>query len=129
MIDIKLKQLLDSEAELVELKGLHLKGQSLYNASSIFRLAKEELTKFGDLRNAICLRYEGKTNPEGNAYQFPTVEASVKANNEILELLNATVQLQASKISFEGLEVADPTVGLISNLNWCINPPVQEPQV
>ena len=122
MIEVTLKTIVASQDALKELSEFKPRGKFGYDAARLVSQCTEMLDSFNTSRQN-SIEAHG-TYSEANAnYLFATELAQKSVNKEIGDLLTAKVTLNADQLSFDELEKLNPTVGLMSALNWAIAPP------
>lgn len=115
MIDVKLRDLLDSMEVLKELGQKSLSGRTAYQIGKILRQVENEFNLFNEARGKVIDKYctkdeNGKPiiNEETNEFTFS--EENLKSTiEEVNNLLDSDVSLNANKISLADLESLDFT--------------------
>lgn len=115
MIEITLKDLLDSAEVLRKLSQKQLKGKTAYNVARVLREVESEFNLFNETRQKIVQQYgekdengELKINTTTNEYVFS--EENLKTiTDEINNILGSTVNLNANKIGLDEIENVDFT--------------------
>lgn len=113
MIEIKLRDVLDSTNVLRELGQKPLKGRVSYNIAKILRQVENEFTLFNDARQKVIEKYgakdeNGKLKIDEKTNEFVFEEENLKlVTDEINTLLDSSVSLNANKIQLSDIEELD----------------------
>ena len=115
MIELKLRDLLDSMNVLRELGQKQLKGRTAYTVAKILRQVENEFSLFNETRQKLVNQYGAKDengnlkiNPETNEYIFENENVET-VMNEINTMLDSNVSLNANKIKLSDIEDLDFT--------------------
>lgn len=110
MIEMKLKDVLDSMPVLKQLGERQLRGRVAYNIAKIMKQVENEFNLFNDARQQVIEKYgekddngELKINEETNEYVF-TPENLKSVSEELNMLLDQSVSINANKIKVEDLD-------------------------
>lgn len=110
MIEVTLKQALDSVGILRSLSARQLKGRVAYNIAKIIKQVENEFNLFSETRQKVIETYGKKDeqgnleiNPETNEYVFEGDNLQ-KVMDELNGLLDSTVSINANKIDLNDLE-------------------------
>ena len=113
MIELKLRDLLDSMNVLRELGQKQLKGRTAYTVAKILRQVENEFSLFNETRQKLVNQYGAKDengnlkiNPETNEYIFEDENVEI-VMNEINTMLDSNVSLNANKIKLSDIEDLD----------------------
>lgn len=121
MIKVRLREIIDSTDVLRKLAGENLRGRTAFQISKLLKKLEEELDLFNKTRVEIIKKYgekddngELKTDDNGNV---KIVEESVNAfNQEMLDLLNQEIEINANPITLDDLENINFTPAEITTL-------------
>ncbi len=109
MIKVKINDLLNATEVLQALSKKSLKARLAFDISRILKAADAEVSQFNEARMKILQKYGEKdengelaSDEKGNCKI--TKENLTDFNNELNELVNAEVELNANKISMEALD-------------------------
>lgn len=114
MINITVKELVDSSETMKKLSQKSLKGKTAYYIARLLREIDKELTLFNETRGDLIKKYgekdengELKIDENGNCKFGPdTIEQFYSEMNDIL---NNGIELNANKINLKDLEELDFT--------------------
>lgn len=114
MINIQLKDVIESTEVLKKLAGEKLRGKVAFQISKILKRLEDELTLFNSTRVEIIKKY---SQTDENGELIADEEGNVKLkeeaiedfNKEIVELLNMEIKIDANKIAIEDIENIDFT--------------------
>ena len=109
MIKVRLREIIDSTDVLRKLAGESLRGRTAFQISKLLKKLEEELDLFNKTRVEIIKKYgekddngELKTDDNGNV---KIVEESASVfNQEMLDLLNQEIEINANPIALDDLE-------------------------
>ena len=107
MIEVQMKDIVNNSTILQELLDKKLKGKTALNLARIIREMEPEYKTFQDTRTNLIKKYGKQENGElitdenGN-YHIRTEDVE-KFNNELEELLNVDITLNANKIDINDL--------------------------
>lgn len=113
MIEIKLRDVLDSTNVLRELGQKPLKGRVAYNIAKILRQVENEFTLFNEARQKVIEKYgtkdeNGKLKIDENTNEFVFEGENLKlVTDEINTLLDSSVSLNANRIQLSDIEELD----------------------
>ena len=126
MIKVKISDLLNSVETLQKLSKQDFKAKLAWQISKLLKAAEAEIQSFNDTRMSLITKYGEKdesgqliTTEEGNCKILP--ESIDEFSNELMELMNTEVEINANKIDFDQLEDVDFTPGEITVLEPFIN--------
>lgn len=115
MIELKLKEMLDSISVLRELAQKQLKGRVAYRVAKLLKKVEEEFTLFNDSRQKVVDTYGERDengnlaiNPETNEYVFSDENFKL-VTDEINAILDNTVTINANKLQLTDIEDLDFT--------------------
>lgn len=127
MIEITLKNLLDSTDVLKKLSQKPLKGRVAYNVAKILCKVEEEFNLFNETRHKIVEQYGEKDdngelliNYETHEYIFSDENLTI-VNEEISNILSSMVSLNVNKIELDDLENVDFTPAEMLLIQYYIN--------
>ena len=114
MINVKISDLLNATEVLQELSKKQLKARLAFDVSRLLKAADTEVTQFNEARMKVINKFGEKdengelsTDENGNCRIVPANIPDF--NNELNELINAEVELNANKIKITALEDLDFT--------------------
>ena len=114
MINVTLRELVDSAETMKKLSQESLKGKTAYYIARLLREIDKELTLFNETRGNLIKKYgdkdengELKIDENGNC-QFAPQEME-KFYSEMNDILNNIIELNANKITLNELEELDFT--------------------
>lgn len=114
MITVKISDLLNATEVLQELSKKQLKARLAFDVSRLLKAADTEVTQFNEARMKVINKFGEKdengelsTDENGNCRIVPSNIPDF--NNELNELINAEVELNAKKIKMDALEDLDFT--------------------
>ena len=114
MINITLRELVDSSDTMKKLSQKSLKGKIAYYIARLLREIDKELTLFNETRGTLIKKYgekdengELKIDENGNCKFSP--EATERFYSEMNDILNNVIELNANKINLNDLEELDFT--------------------
>ena len=114
MITVKISDLLNATEVLQELSKKQLKARLAFDVSRLLKAADTEVTQFNEARMKVINKFGEKdengelsTDESGNCRIVPANIPDY--NNELNELINAEVELNAKKIKMDALEDLDFT--------------------
>lgn len=114
MITVKISDLLNATEVLQELSKKQLKARLAFDVSRLLKAADTEVTQFNEARMKVINKFGEKdengelsTDESGNCRIVPANIPDF--NNELNELINAEVELNANKIKITALEDLDFT--------------------
>ena len=109
MISIQINDLLNTTETLQSLSQKTLKGRLAFSIAKLLKGAEQEIQQFNDTRMKIITKYgekdennELKTDEKGNCKIAP--ESIDEFSNELNDLLQTTVEINANKLRMEDLE-------------------------
>lgn len=114
MINITLKEIVDSAETMRKLSQESLKGKTAYHIARLLREIDKELTLFNETRGNLIKKYGDKDEngelkvDENGICQF-TSEEMEKFYSEMNDILNNIIELNANKITLDELEELDFT--------------------
>lgn len=121
MITVKIADLLNSTDVLQKLAQKDFKAKLAWSIARLLRTAEEEIKNFNETRMNLITKYGEKddngeliTDENGNCKIVP--ESIVNFSNELEDLLQTEVEINANKIDIEQLENLDFTPSEISVL-------------
>lgn len=121
MITVKIADLLNSTDVLQKLAQKDFKAKLAWSIARLLRTAEEEIKNFNETRMNLITKYGEKddngeliTDDNGNCKIVP--ESIVNFSNELEDLLQTEVEINANKIDIEQLENLDFTPSEISVL-------------
>lgn len=114
MINITLREIVDSSDIMKKLSQKSLKGKTAYYVARLLREVDKELTLFNETRSNLIKKYgekdekgELKIDENGNCKFIP--ENIEKFYSEMDDILNNIIELNANKIELKDLENLDFT--------------------
>ena len=114
MINITLREIVDSSDTMKKLSQKSLKGKTAYYVARLLREVDKELTLFNETRGNLIKKYgekdekgELKIDENGNCKFIP--EKIEKFYSEMDDILNNIIELNANKIELKDLEDLDFT--------------------
>ena len=126
MIKVKLSELLDSTETLKKLSQKDFKAKLAWSISRLLKAAEQEIQEFNDTRMNLINKYGEKgddgqlvTDDKGNCRIVP--ESIQEFSNELNELINTEVEINANPIDIELLEDLEFTPAEMSQLEPFIN--------
>lgn len=126
MINVKLSELLDSTETLKKLSQKDFKAKLAWSISRLLKAAEQEIQEFNDTRMNLINKYGEKgddgqlvTDDKGNCHIIP--ENIQEFSNELNELINTEVEINANPIDIELLEDLEFTPTEMSQLEPFIN--------
>ncbi len=126
MINVKLSELLDSTETLKKLSQKDFKAKLAWSISRLLKAAEQEIQEFNDTRMNLINKYGEKgddgqlvTDDKGNCRIVP--ESIQEFSNELNELINTEVEINANPIDIELLEDLEFTPTEMSQLEPFIN--------
>ena len=121
MITVKIADLLNSTDVLQKLAQKDFKAKLAWSIARLLRTAEEEIKNFNETRMNLITKYGEKddngeliTDDNGNCKIVP--ESIVNFSNELEDLLQTEVEINANKIDIEQIENLDFTPSEISVL-------------
>ena len=121
MINVKLSELLDSTETLKKLSQKDFKAKLAWSISRLLKAAEQEIQEFNDTRMNLINKYGEKgddgqlvTDEKGNCHIVP--ESIQEFSNELNELINTEVEINANPIDIELLEDLEFTPAEMSQL-------------
>lgn len=121
MITVRIADLLNSTDVLQKLAQKDFKAKLAWSIARLLRTAEEEIKNFNETRMNLITKYGEKddngeliTDENGNCKIVP--ESIVNFSNELEDLLQTEVEINANKIDIEQLENLDFTPSEISVL-------------
>lgn len=121
MITVKIADLLNSTDVLQKLAQKDFKAKLAWSIARLLRTAEEEIKNFNETRMNLITKYGEKddngeliTDVNGNCKIVP--DSIVNFSNELEDLLQTEVEINANKIDIEQLENLDFTPSEISVL-------------
>ena len=126
MINVKLSELLDSTETLKKLSQKDFKAKLAWSISRLLKAAEQEIQEFNDTRMNLINKYGEKgddgqlvTDDKGNCRIVP--ESIQEFSNELNELINTEVEINANPIDIELLEDLEFTPAEMTQLEPFIN--------
>lgn len=126
MINVKLSELLDSTETLKKLSQKDFKAKLAWSISRLLKAAEQEIQEFNDTRMNLINKYGEKgddgqlvTDDKGNCRIIP--ENIQEFSNELNELINTEVEINANPIDIELLEDLEFTPTEMTQLEPFIN--------
>ena len=121
MITVKISDLLNSTEVLQKLAGTELKAKLAWQVGRLLKAADKEIQEFNETRMNLIKKYGEKdesgelvTDEGGNC---KIVESNVvEFQNELNELINTEIEINANPLKIESLEDLDFTPAEMSNL-------------
>lgn len=114
MIKVKVSQLLDSTETLKKLANMQLKARLAFQVGRVLKAADAEITNFNEARMNLIKKFGEKdengeliTDDKGNC-KIPT-ESTDTFSDELNDLINTEVEINANPIHMEDLENLDFT--------------------
>ena len=114
MITVEIREILNSAEIMQRLSKRPFKGKIAFQIARILRYIDEELKSFNETRSKLIKIY-GERNDAGeliidenNNYKIQP-DKIAKLNQEIEELLNTSIQINADKINISDIENEDFT--------------------
>lgn len=108
MINLKISALVDATEVLQKLAQKSLKAKVAFQVSRLLKEADKEVKEFNDTRIKLINKYgekdetgELKVDETGNCRIPP--ESMTEFNNEMSELLNSEIEINANKLNFDDL--------------------------
>lgn len=109
MIKLKISNIINGTPALQKLASTELKAKLAWQVGRILKAAEEEMQSFNEARLNLIKKYGDKdsngeliTDEKGNC-TIPNT-ASETFSNELNELINADVEINANKISISSIE-------------------------
>lgn len=117
MITVKLNDVLNSEETLKKLMDVPMKGKVAYKIARIAREVDKESQLFNDGRNKLIEKYAERDeennfilNNDGQAYiDIENSEKVEQFSNELKELLETEIEVNAEKLTLDDLDEAGLT--------------------
>lgn len=126
MIKVKLSELLNSTETLKKLSQKDFKAKLAWSISRLLKAAEQEIQEFNDTRMNLINKYGEKgddgqlvTDDKGNCRIVP--ESIQEFSNELNELINTEVEINANPIDIELLEDLEFTPTEMTQLEPFIN--------
>jgi hypothetical protein len=126
MIKVKLSELLNSTETLKKLSQKDFKAKLAWSISRLLKAAEQEIQEFNDTRMNLINKYGEKgdngqlvTDEKGNCRIIP--ENIQEFSNELNELINTEVEINANPIDIELLEDLEFTPTEMTQLEPFIN--------
>ena len=126
MINVTLKEIVESSDIMKKLAQKTLKGKTAYHIARLIREADKELTLFNETRANLIKKYgekdengELKIEENGNCILMP--DKIENFYSELNDVLNNNIELNAEKLSIEELEELDFTPSEMLTLESFIN--------
>ena len=126
MIKVKLSELLNSTETLKKLSQKDFKAKLAWSISRLLKAAEQEIQEFNDTRMNLINKYGEKgddgqlvTDDKGNCRIVP--ENIQEFSNELNELINTEVEINANPIDIELLEDLEFTPTEMTQLEPFIN--------
>lgn len=114
MIELKVGELVNSTEALQKLSQKELKAKLAWQVSKLLKAADKELQEFNETRMNLIKKYGEKdengeliTDDKGNC-KIPE-EVTVDFSNELNDLVEAEIEINANKIKIDDLENIDFT--------------------
>ena len=114
MIELKVGELVNSTEALQKLSQKELKAKLAWQVSKLLKAADKELQEFNEARMNLIKKYGEKdengeliTDDKGNC-KIPE-EVTVDFSNELNDLVEAEIEINANKIKIDDLENIDFT--------------------
>ena len=121
MINIKISDLLNGTEALKKLAETQLKAKLAWQVGRILKAADTEIQSFNDTRMDLIKKYGEKdengeliTDEKGNCKVMP--DGIENFSNELNELINSEIEINANKISIDSLEDKEFTPAEMSQL-------------
>lgn len=121
MIKVKISDLLNGTEALKKLAETQLKAKLAWQVGRILKAADTEIQSFNDTRMDLIKKYGEKdengeliTDEKGNCKVMP--DGIENFSNELNELINSEVEINANKISIDSLEDKEFTPAEMSQL-------------
>ena len=121
MINVKISDLLNGTEALKKLAETQLKAKLAWQVGRILKAADTEIQSFNDTRMDLIKKYGEKdengeliTDEKGNCKVMP--DGIENFSNELNELINSEVEINANKISIDSLEDKEFTPAEMSQL-------------
>ena len=121
MINVKISDLLNGTEALKKLAETQLKAKLAWQVGRILKAADTEIQSFNDTRMELIKKYGEKdengeliTDEKGNCKVMP--DGIENFSNELNELINSEVEINANKISIDSLEDKEFTPAEMSQL-------------
>lgn len=114
MITLKISQIINSTEVLRKLSGEKFKAKLSWAITRILKAADNEIKEFNDTRYELIQKY-GEKDENGNLITDDQGNVKINANgiadfsNQLNELLDTTVEINANKIKMSDLENVDFT--------------------
>ena len=109
MIELNVKELIDSVPILNELGTKSLRGRTAFQIARLLRECSPEVELFEKQRRELIMKFcdkdennNVKTNENGDTYISP--DKVQQFNNEFLELLNEKITINSDKIRLDDIE-------------------------
>ena len=114
MINVKVGELINSTEALQKLSQKELKAKLAWQVSKLLKAADKELQEFNETRMSLIKKYGEKdeageliTDDKGNC-KIPE-DSAVNFSNELNELVEAEIEINANKIKIDDLDNIDFT--------------------
>ena len=114
MIELKVGELVNSTEALQKLSQKELKAKLAWQVSKLLKAADKELQEFNETRMNLIKKYGEKdengeliTDDKGNC-KIPE-EVTIDFSNELNDLVEAEIEINANKIKIDDLENIDFT--------------------
>ncbi len=121
MIKVKISDLLNGTEALKKLAETQLKAKLAWQVGRILKAADTEIQSFNDTRMDLIKKYGEKdengeliTDEKGNCKVMP--DGIENFSNELNELINSEIEINANKISIDSLEDKEFTPAEMSQL-------------
>lgn len=121
MINVKISDLLNGTEALKKLAETQLKAKLAWQVGRILKAADTEIQSFNDTRMDLIKKYGEKdengeliTDEKGNCKVMP--DGIENFSNELNELINSEIEINANKISIDSLEDKEFTPAEMSQL-------------
>ena len=126
MITVKISDLLNSTEVLQKLAGTELKAKLAWQVGRLLKAADKEIQDFNETRMNLIRKYGEKdesgelvTDDKGNC---KIVEPGIEDfQNELNELINSEIEINANRLKIESLEDIDFTPSEMANLEMFID--------
>lgn len=125
MIEVKMQDIVNGTEALQSLAKKEMKARLAYTISKLLKSADAELTNFNETRLNLIKKYGEKdeagellTDEKGNCKIAP--ESVSDFTNELNDLLNTSIELNANKININDLDSLNFTPLELNNLEGFI---------
>ena len=126
MIKLKISDLLNSTEALQKLAGKELKAKLAWQVSRVLKLAEKEIQDFNETRMNLIKKYGEKdengelVTDENNNCKINN-ESINDFSNELNELIESEIEINANKIKIEDIENIDFTPAEMTQLEVFID--------